>query len=140
MHPDHAGETGRGAPDRRPGRHPPPGAGFYRERFAYFRTRTYAEGLSKALVARSVGAGKGLETERAYSTRVLPVGAARGVRDFALGRAGGAGRAGAIVAGVLAAAGGYALGSWRARGAGATFTVAEIDAPAKEVGRTEAAA
>lgn len=111
-----------------------------RERFAYFRTRTYAEGLSKALVARSVGAGKGLETERAYSTRVLPVGAARGVRDFALGRAGGAGRAGAIVAGVLAAAGGYALGSWRARGAGATFTVAEIDAPAKEVGRTEAAA
>ncbi|MCX5534503.1 glycosyltransferase [Streptomyces sp. NBC_00006] len=111
-----------------------------RERFAYFRTRAYAEGLSKALVARSVGAGKGLETERAYSTRVLPVGAARGVRDFALGRAGGAGRAGAIVAGVLAAAGGYALGSWRARGAGATFTVAEIDAPAKEVGRTEAAA
>ncbi|MCX4833522.1 glycosyltransferase [Streptomyces sp. NBC_01016] len=111
-----------------------------RERFAYFRTRAYAEGLSKALVARSVGAGKGLETERAYSTRVLPVGAARGVRDFALGRAGGAGRAGAIVAGVLAAAGGYALGSWRARGAGATFTVAEIDAPAKEVGRTETAA
>jgi hypothetical protein len=111
-----------------------------RERFAYFRTRAYAEGLSKALVARSVGAGKGLETERAYSTRVLPAGAARGVRDFALGRAGGAGRAGAIVTGVLAAAGGYVLGSWRARGAGATFTVAEIDAPAKEVGRTEAAA
>ncbi|MEB8339924.1 glycosyltransferase family 2 protein [Streptomyces endophyticus] len=111
-----------------------------RERFAYFRTRTYAEGLSKALVARSVGADKGLETERAYSTRVLPAGAARGVRDFALGRAGGAGRAGAIVAGVLAAAGGYALGNWRARGAGATFTVAEIDAPTKEVGRTEAAA
>ncbi|MFI5659608.1 glycosyltransferase family 2 protein [Streptomyces sp. NPDC051684] len=111
-----------------------------RERFAYFRTRTYAEGLSKALVARSVGAYKGLETERAYSTRVLPAGAARGVRDFALGRAGGAGRAGAIVAGVLTAAGGYALGSWRARGAGATFTVAEIDAPAKDVGRTEAAA
>lgn len=27
VHPDHAGETGRGAPDRRPGRHPPPGAG-----------------------------------------------------------------------------------------------------------------
>ncbi|MFZ3571478.1 glycosyltransferase family 2 protein [Streptomyces sp. BH097] len=111
-----------------------------RERFAYFRTRTYAEGLSKALVARSVGADKGLETERAYSTRVLPAGAARGVRDFALGRAGGAGRAGAIVAGVLTAAGGYALGSWRARGAGATFTVARIDAPAKDVGRTEAAA
>ncbi len=32
-----------------------------REHFRYFRTRTYAEGLSKALVARSVGADKGLE-------------------------------------------------------------------------------
>lgn len=35
-----------------------------REHFAYFRTRAYAEGLSKALVARSVGADKGLESER----------------------------------------------------------------------------
>lgn len=42
-----------------------------REHFGYFRTRTYAEGLSKALVARSVGADKGLESERRYTTRVL---------------------------------------------------------------------
>lgn len=35
-----------------------------RERFGYFRTRVYAEGLSKALVARSVGPQKGLESER----------------------------------------------------------------------------
>lgn len=47
-----------------------------REHFAYFRTRTYAEGLSKALVARSVGAGKGLESERRYTTRVLQIGRA----------------------------------------------------------------
>ncbi|WP_320781368.1 glycosyltransferase family 2 protein [Streptomyces sp. CRN 30] len=86
-----------------------------RERFAYFRTRTYAEGLSKALVARSVGAGKGLESERRYTTRVLPAGVARGLRDALLARPGGAGRAGAIVAGVLMAAGGYAVGSLRAR-------------------------
>ncbi|MFE6892966.1 glycosyltransferase family 2 protein [Streptomyces sp. NPDC057694] len=100
-----------------------------RERFAYFRTRTYAEGLSKALVARSVGVDKGLESERAYTGRVLPAGVARGVRDFALGRAGGAGRAGAIVAGVAAAAGGYVLGSLRTRrgGSAAAFTVVEID-------------
>ncbi|GAA2310006.1 glycosyltransferase [Streptomyces kunmingensis] len=97
-----------------------------RERFAYFRTRTYAEGLSKALVARSVGADKGLESERAYTTRVLPAGVARGLRDFVLARPGGAGRAGAIVAGVATAAGGYVLGSWRARGSGAAFSVAEI--------------
>ncbi|MEU6842066.1 glycosyltransferase family 2 protein [Streptomyces sp. NPDC046716] len=97
-----------------------------RERFAYFRTRTYAEGLSKALVARSVGAQRGLESERAYTSRVLPAGVARGLRDAALGRAGGARRAGAIVAGVAAATGGYVLGSLRARGGSAgSFTVAE---------------
>ena len=58
-------------------------------------------------MARSVGAGKGLESERRYTTRVLPAGVARGLRDALLGRPGGAGRAGAIVAGVAAAAGGY---------------------------------
>ncbi|MFJ3664461.1 glycosyltransferase family 2 protein [Streptomyces sp. NPDC090119] len=94
-----------------------------RERFAYFRTRTYAEGLSKALVARSVGAAKGLESERRYTTRVLPAGIARGVRDALFARPGGAGRAGAIVAGVLTAAGGYAVGSVRARRGGARFAV-----------------
>ncbi|MGV9880369.1 glycosyltransferase family 2 protein [Streptomyces sp. NPDC003006] len=97
-----------------------------RERFGYFRTRSYAEGLSKALVSRSVGAGKGLESERRYTTRVLPAGVGRGLRDAVLGRPGGAGRAGAIVAGVAAAAGGYVLGSVRARRGGATFSVVEI--------------
>ncbi|WP_435215159.1 glycosyltransferase [Streptomyces sp. bgisy034] len=95
-----------------------------REHFRYFRTRTYAEGLSKALVARSVGAGKGLESERRYTTRVLPAGVARGLRDAVLARPGGAGRAGAIVAGVLTAAGGYVVGSVRARRGGATYSVA----------------
>ncbi|MFR9792017.1 glycosyltransferase family 2 protein [Streptomyces sp. MB22_4] len=86
-----------------------------RERFAYFRSRAYAEGLSKALVARSVGAARGLESERRYATRVLPAGVVRALRDALLGRPGGAGRAGAIVAGVLTAAGGFAVGSVRAR-------------------------
>lgn len=98
-----------------------------RERFAYFRGRAYAEGLSKALVARSVGARAGLATERRYTTRVLPAGVARGLRDALLGRAGGAGRAGAIVAGVAAAAGGYLVGTARARRAGgARFTIAAV--------------
>ncbi|MET8245365.1 glycosyltransferase family 2 protein [Streptomyces sp. NPDC005202] len=97
-----------------------------REHFRYFRTRAYAEGLSKALVARSVGAGKGLESERRYTSRVLPAGVARGLRDALLARPGGAGRAGAIVAGVLTAAGGYVVGSVRARGGGAAFHVVEI--------------
>lgn len=94
-----------------------------RERFPYFRTRAYAEGLSKALVARSVGADKGLESERRYTTRVLPAGVARGLRDALLARPGGAGRAAAIVAGVAAATGGYVVGSIRARRGGVTFRV-----------------
>ncbi|GKQ36303.1 glycosyltransferase family 2 protein [Streptomyces sp. A012304] len=98
-----------------------------RERFAYFRTRAFAEGLSKALVARSVGAGKGLESERRYTTRVLPAGVARGLRDQLLARPGGARRAGAIVAGVLTAAGGYLVGGVRARREGTTFSVVRID-------------
>jgi glycosyltransferase involved in cell wall biosynthesis len=104
--------------------HRVPGA---REHFRYFRTRTFAEGLSKALVARSVGADKGLESERRYTTRVLPAGVARGLRDALLARTGGAGRAGAIVAGVLTAAGGYAVGSLRARRGGARFRIVRIE-------------
>ncbi|MFI6359956.1 glycosyltransferase [Streptomyces sp. NPDC050743] len=96
-----------------------------REHFAYFRTRTYAEGLSKALVARSVGSDKGLESERRYTTRVLPAGVARGLRDALLTHPAGAGRAGAIVTGVALAAGGYVIGSFRARKSGVAFRVAE---------------
>jgi GT2 family glycosyltransferase len=91
-----------------------------RERFGYFFSRSYAEGLSKALVARSVGARAGLETERRYTGRVLPAGIARGLRDALLGRPGGAGRAAAIAAGVAAAAVGYVVGTVRARKAGGT--------------------
>ncbi|OIK03853.1 glycosyltransferase family 2 protein [Streptomyces monashensis] len=113
-----------------------------REHFAYFRTRAYAEGLSKALVARSVGADKGLESERRYTTRVLPAGVARGLRDALLARPGGAARAGAILTGVLAAAGGYAVGSARARRGGTTFSSAPIQTarPATPGPRTRAAA
>ncbi|MGW1011766.1 glycosyltransferase family 2 protein [Streptomyces termitum] len=109
-----------------------------RERFAYFRSRVYAEGLSKALVAQSVGAGKGLESERRYTSRVLPAGVLRGLRDALLRRPGGAGRAGAIVTGMTLAAGGYALGTLRARRGGApAFSwgpITPADAPAAEPG------
>ncbi|MFJ8138303.1 glycosyltransferase family 2 protein [Streptomyces sp. NPDC096013] len=108
-----------------------------REHFGYFRTRTYAEGLSKALVARSVGADKGLESERRYTTRVLPAGVVRGLRDAVLARPGGAGRAGAIVAGVLGAAGGYVVGSVRARRGGVVFSVVRIAGDAQEHGHAD---
>jgi len=79
-------------------------------RFSYFRSRCYAEGLSKALVTASVGAADGLATERRYTTRVLPLGVAHGVADAVHGDVPGLGRAGAIVAGVTTTAAGYAAG------------------------------
>ncbi|MEU3557015.1 glycosyltransferase family 2 protein [Streptomyces fragilis] len=106
--------------DRAVIRHRVPAA---RERFGYFRTRTYAEGLSKALVARSVGADKALESERRYVARVLPAGVLRGLGDAVRGRPGGAARAGAIVAGVLVTAAGYLVGTVRTRRGGGTFVV-----------------
>ncbi|WP_394438423.1 glycosyltransferase [Streptomyces sp. SGAir0957] len=78
-----------------------------RERFAYFRARTYAEGLSKARLTRRVGTRRGLSSERAYVTRTLPAALARAARDALLARPYGAARAGALVTGVVMAAAGY---------------------------------
>ncbi|MYS26716.1 glycosyltransferase family 2 protein, partial [Streptomyces sp. SID7804] len=50
-----------------------------------------------------------------------------GLRDALLNRPGGAGRAGAIVTGVLTAAGGYLVGSVRARRGGVAFSVVGIE-------------
>ena len=83
--------------------------------FAYFRARCYAEGLSKALVTRSVGAADGLSSERRYTTRTLPRGVARGLADACRGQLTGLLRAGAIVVGLTATAAGYSAGSVRAR-------------------------
>jgi GT2 family glycosyltransferase len=83
-------------------------------RFSYFRSRCYAEGLSKALVTASVGAADGLSAERRYMTRVLPLGVARGMADALRGDRPGLGRAGAIVTGVAATVAGYTAG-WAQR-------------------------
>ena len=52
-----------------------------RSRWRYFLSRCYAEGLSKAIVARYVGADEGLSSERAYTLRTLPRGILRGITD-----------------------------------------------------------
>jgi hypothetical protein len=78
--------------------------------WAYFRSRCYAEGLSKAAVAALVGAGQGLADERSYTTRTLPKGVVQGIAAGVKGDAGGFGRAVAIVAGVGIATVGYGLG------------------------------
>jgi glucosyl-dolichyl phosphate glucuronosyltransferase len=80
-------------------------------RFAYYRSRCYAEGLSKAMVTRSVGAGDGLSSERRYASRTLPAGVVRGVAGALRGDAIGLGRAAAIVAGLSAVTLGYVNGA-----------------------------
>lgn len=84
-------------------------------RFSYFRSRCFAEGLSKAMVTASVGASDGLSAERRYTTRILPRGIARGLADLLRGDPSGLGRAGAIVTGLAATAAGYTAGSLRER-------------------------
>jgi glycosyltransferase involved in cell wall biosynthesis len=86
-----------------------------RATFRYFRSRCYAEGLSKALVAQSVGAGDGLSSERAHAFKTLPAGALRGVADALRGDLSGLARAGAIIAGLAWTTWGYAVGSARLR-------------------------
>lgn len=85
-----------------------------RSRFRYFRTRCYAEGLSKALVTRSVGVARGLSAEREYTWGALRTGVARGLAETRRGDASGLRRAGAIVAGLGWAAAGYGIGIARA--------------------------
>jgi glucosyl-dolichyl phosphate glucuronosyltransferase len=75
--------------------------------FKYFVSRCFAEGISKAQVAASVGSGDGLSAERAYMTRTLPLGVLRGIADLFRGDVAGIARAGAIITGLGATAVGY---------------------------------
>lgn len=86
-----------------------------RARFPYFRERCYAEGLSKALVTRSVGTQDGLASERAHALRTLPRGVLRGLGDACRGDLSGLGRASAIPVGLAWTAWGYAIGRYAAR-------------------------
>lgn len=83
-----------------------------RARFTYFRSRCYAEGLSKALVARLVGAGDGLSSERTYTFQTLPGGVARGLLDtFLRLQPMGLMRGAAIMSGLGFTTAGYLMGS-----------------------------
>ncbi len=78
--------------------------------FAYFRSRCYSEGLSKALVTRSVGTEQGLSSEWSYSTVTLPLGVLHGLRQGLGGDVTGFLRAGAIVVGLAYTTVGYIIG------------------------------
>jgi len=93
-----------------------------RSRFRYFRSRCYAEGLSKALVTRSVGATKGLSEERAYTWGALRVGVARGLAEARRGDTAGLRRAAAIVTGLTWTVAGYGVGTARSSRTAASLT------------------
>lgn len=79
----------------------------------YFRSRCYAEGLSKAVVTRYVGARDSLASERSYTIRTLPRGVLRNISNAIFHRdLAGLQRAGAIIAGLLITTIGYLVGTF----------------------------
>jgi GT2 family glycosyltransferase len=79
--------------------------------WAYFRSRCYAEGFSKAHLAGLCGNVDVLATERDYTLRILSAGFARGVSDLVFRLdADGLKRSAAIVLGLASAAAGYFAG------------------------------
>jgi GT2 family glycosyltransferase len=83
-----------------------------RATWSYFRRRCVAEGRSKAVVARLVGAQAGLSSEREYIRHTLPRGVWRGLTVGIVDPAGLL-RAATIVAGLTVTAAGYLAGRVR---------------------------
>lgn len=84
-----------------------------RGRFAYFRSRCYAEGLSKALVTRSVGVYDGLATELTYTAVTLRHGVLNNLGQASRGHPDALMRAAAIAVGLAYAVAGYTVGVTR---------------------------
>lgn len=77
----------------------------------YFWTRCYAEGISKAFVARFVGAKDSLSAESSYTLQTLPKGVLRNLKVAVFRHdVAGLARAGAIIAGLLITTAGYLVG------------------------------
>jgi glycosyltransferase involved in cell wall biosynthesis/GT2 family glycosyltransferase len=76
----------------------------------YFTSRCRGEGRSKAVLAGLVGSESGLEAERTYTRRTLPLGVLRGLGDTLRGDFGGLSRATMIVVGLFTTTAGYLSG------------------------------
>jgi glycosyltransferase involved in cell wall biosynthesis/GT2 family glycosyltransferase len=81
----------------------------------YFTSRCRGEGRSKAVLAGLVGSESGLEAERSYVRRTLPLGVLRGVGDAFRGDPSGISRAAMIVTGLLTTTRGYTSASGERR-------------------------
>jgi GT2 family glycosyltransferase len=85
-----------------------------RGRWAYFRSRCWSEGLSKAMVARVSDPRRALSAERRYVSRVLPRAVLRGLSESVTrARPVAAARAFAVVAGLILTTAGYLTGRLR---------------------------
>ena len=76
----------------------------------YFTSRCRGEGRSKAVLAGLVGSDSGLEAERTYTSRTLPLGVLRGLGDAFRGDLSGLARAAMIVVGLFTTTAGYLSG------------------------------
>ena len=96
---------------------------YQRATWSYLRSRCYAEGLSKAVVARLAGPDRVLASERAYARSAVPRGIWRSLADAAHGKLAGALAALALVVAVAVTATGYLVGTITGRGSSADFTL-----------------
>jgi glycosyltransferase involved in cell wall biosynthesis len=83
--------------------------------FDYFGSRCRGEGRSKAILTALVGGDSGLEAERSYVRRTLPLGFLRGLGGVFRGDFAGPRRAGAIVYGLASTTGGFLAAQRAAR-------------------------
>jgi glycosyltransferase involved in cell wall biosynthesis len=77
---------------------------------SYYLRRCYWEGVSKAIVSAGVGSKDALESERSYTTRVLPRAFMTGLLDTVRGDLGGIQRSAAVFTGLFATTAGYVRG------------------------------
>jgi len=84
-----------------------------RTTWKYLRSRCYAEGLSKATVARLAGADRALESERSYVSSTIPRAVGRSLGRAARGRLTGLTSAVALVSAVIWTGTGYLVGRVR---------------------------
>lgn len=81
---------------------------------AYFHERCYGEGMSKAVLSRTIGSREGLASERRYTFVTLPKAVVRNLWSGLTGDRTGYARAGAVFSGLASTAAGYVAG-WFAR-------------------------
>jgi GT2 family glycosyltransferase len=82
-----------------------------RNSWQYFRSRCYAEGMSKALVSYFVGSKSGLSAELNHALWTLPTGVLMGIGDSLRHlKPGGIQRGGAIIAGLFITTAGFLAG------------------------------